>query len=149
MFLESIYMYIYIYIYTCHFLLRVIKQTLRSSGANVTEVHISEVSLAAMFLLDVTKKTDQQFQATQQSHSHTVRDAADDIRKIATYLTNKTVMIETQGRDRPEFTHPVQKGWEKLSKPEWITAVLSSTLVEEDERRRGEYELDYELSDVV
>ena len=60
-----------------------------------------------------------------QHHSHTVRDARDDVLKVATYLTNKSVMTETHGRHQPEFTHPVQKGWEKLSKPQWITAVLS------------------------
>ena len=104
---QSLHVYRYI-----PFSLRVIKQTLRSSGANVTEAHITEVSLAAMFLLDATKKTDQQFKATPQLHSHTVRDARDDVLKVATYLTNKSVMTETHGRHQPEFTHPVQKGWE-------------------------------------
>ena len=83
---------------------------------------------------------------TPQSRSHTVRNAAGDIMKTVMHLTNKSVMTETHGRDSPEFTHPVQKGWEKLSKPDWSAAILSSSLVEEDEGRRGEYELDYELS---
>ena len=30
---------------------RVVKQTLRSSGANVTEKHITDVSLSALFLM--------------------------------------------------------------------------------------------------
>ena len=50
-----------------NFLHRVVKQTLRSSGANVTTAHITEVSLAALFLLEAAKKTDREFGVTTQS----------------------------------------------------------------------------------
>ena len=33
------------------------KQTLRSSGANVTATHIEDVSLSTLFLLEAAKKT--------------------------------------------------------------------------------------------
>ena len=127
---------------------RVIKQTLRSSGANVTSAHIAEVSLAALFLLEAAKKTDREFRVTPQLRTHTVRDAADDVEKITMHLTNKSVTSETQGREGPQFVHPTQKGWEKLSNPDWLAAILSSSLVEEEQARRGDAELDYELSDV-
>ena len=37
---------------------RVMKQTLRSSGANVTATHIEDVSLSALFFLEAAKETD-------------------------------------------------------------------------------------------
>ena len=37
---------------------RVIKQVLHSSGANVTEKHIKEVSLSGLFLMEEAKKAD-------------------------------------------------------------------------------------------
>ena len=132
-----------------HFLLnRVIKQTLRSSGANVTSSHITEVSLAALFLLEAAKKTDKEFHVTPQSQTHTVRDAAEDILKITLHLTNKSVMSEIPDRRAPQFVHPTKKGWEKMNNPDWLESILSSSLVEEEEVRRGESEIEYELSDV-
>lgn len=77
-----------------------------------------------------------------------MRDAADDIMKITLHLTNKSVMSETPDRRAPQFVHPIQKGWEKMSNPDWLASILSSSLVEEEEVRRGESEMDYELSDV-
>ena len=128
---------------------RVIKQTLRSSGANVTANHITEVSLAALFLLDAAKKTDCEFRVPPQSRQHTVRDATDDIQNITLHLMDKSVTSEMQGRQTSKFVHTTQKGWEKMSSPNWLAAILSGSLVEEEEMRRGEVGLDYELSDVL
>ena len=80
---------------------------------------------------------------------HTVRSAADDIQKITQHLINKSVTLEKAGRVEPKFVHPTEKGWERMSSPDWLANVLSSSLVEEEEIRRGEVDLDYELSDVV
>lgn len=104
-------LHVYMYLANYHFFLyRVIKQTMRSSGANVTSSHITEVSLAALFLLEAAKKTDKELHVTPQSQTHTVRDAADDIMKITLHLTNKSVMSETPDRRAPQFVHPTQKG---------------------------------------
>jgi len=54
--------------------LQTIKQTLHSSGANVTTAHITEVSLAALFLLEAVKKTVREFRVIPQSRAHTMRD---------------------------------------------------------------------------
>lgn len=35
-----------------------------------------------------------------------------------------------------------------MSNPDWLASILSNSLVEEEEVRRGESEMDYELSDV-
>ena len=40
---------------------RVMKQALRPGGANMTENHIKEVSLAAMFLTKAAKKANKEF----------------------------------------------------------------------------------------
>ena len=55
-------------LYTCSltfFLLnRVLKQALRSSGANATQKHIEEVSLCSLFLMEAAKKADRTFGLT-------------------------------------------------------------------------------------
>ena len=48
---------------------RVMKQTLGSSGANVTATHIEDVSLSALFLLEAAKKTDRQFGVDSQTYN--------------------------------------------------------------------------------
>lgn len=126
---------------------RVIKQTLRSSGANATKAHVSEVSLAALFLLEAAKKTDREFGVTPQSRRHSVRDAGGDINRIVQHLLSNSVTIETQGRCSPEFVHPVDSGWKKMSSPDWLEGVLSKSLVEDDIVVRGEVQLEYELTD--
>ena len=123
------------------------KQTLQASGSNATEAHIVEVSLSALFLLEAAKKTEREFGVTPESRMHTIRDARNDVNKIAQYLREKGVNVETAGRTSPQFTHPVEKGWEKLSNSDWLSGVLSSSLVEEEEVPRGEVHLDYELFD--
>ena len=125
------------------------KQTLRSSGANATTTHIEEVSLSALFLLEAAKKTDREFGVTPQSQRHTVRDADQDIRKLAQHLLEKNVTAEVPDRLTPKFIHPTEKGWEKLRSSNWLAGILSNTLVEEEETERGEVDLDYELYDVA
>ena len=69
---------------------------------------------------------------------HTIKDARNDINKIAQYLREKDVIVETAGRTSPHFTHPIEKGWERLSNSDWLPSVLASSLVEEEEVQRGE-----------
>ena len=114
----------------------------------MTTAHITEVSLAALFLLEAAKNTDREFGVTTQSGRHTVRDAAVDVQKIAQHLLEKSVTTETQGRHSPKFVHPTDAGWVKMSSPNWLVAVLSISLVEDEDRPRGKVELEYELSDV-
>ena len=114
----------------------------------MTTAHVTEVSLAALFLLEAAKKTDREFGVTTQSRRHTVRDAAVDVQKIAQHLLEKSVTTETQGRHSPKFVHPTDTGWVKMSSPNWVAALLSSSLVEDEDRPRGEVELEYELSNI-
>ena len=60
----------------------VVKEALRSSTGSLTEKHIEDVSMCALFLLEAAKKMDKEFGCYQIS-SHTVREAENDIQKIA------------------------------------------------------------------
>jgi hypothetical protein len=57
----------------------VLKQALRSSGANATKHHIEEVSLCTLFLMEAAKKADKEFGIPQRSARHATRDATADI----------------------------------------------------------------------
>ena len=128
---------------------RVVKQTLRSSGANVTEKHIEEVSLSALFLLDAAKKADQEFDVKARSISHTVRDSASDINKMVLFIREKGITTEDTTRDLPLFDDPAKKGFELLCKQGWIEGILGGEEEDNDEQSRdtiiNEVSLDYEL----
>ena len=59
---------------------RMIKETMRASGANATQKHLEEVSMCAMLLMDTAKKVDHMF-GVSQSVSHTTRDATLTLRR--------------------------------------------------------------------
>lgn len=70
---------------------------MRASGANSTHKHMEEVSLCAMFLMDVAKRVDRMFGVTQ-SIAHTVRDANKDVTKMVGYLLSEKITIEVEQR---------------------------------------------------
>lgn len=61
---------------------------MRSSGANVTQKHLEDVSMCGLFLLEACKKVDKMFGA-ECSGAHTTRDTGGDIKKIATYFMQR------------------------------------------------------------
>ena len=70
-----------IIVYTLYTLIisnRMIKETMCASGANSTHKHMEDISLSALFLMDVAKRVDKVFGVTQ-SVTHTSRDAKKDI----------------------------------------------------------------------
>ena len=79
-------------------LFRVVKQALRSSGANVTNKHISEVSMCALFLLEAAKRCDKVFTVPPKSTAHTVADSKSDIRKIRERLLERDITMENSTR---------------------------------------------------
>ena len=86
---------------------RVVKQALRSSGANVKEKHITDVSLCALFLMKAATKADTLvLKVSQRSTSHTIRDANRDILKVMQHLMDKKVSEEDKDRAKssPSFT---------------------------------------------
>ena len=133
------------------FVYSVIKEALRSSGANATQKHIEEASLAALFLMDAAKKADREFGVSQQSGKHTVREAITDITKMAKHLTEHQVTTVMSSRTTP-FHDTTEDGWKKLTKS-WLDQSLtpnaeadaSSDLQDES----GEIDANYELYDVL
>ena len=69
---------------------KVLKQAMRASGGNLTETHIEELSLCALFLMSAAKKVDQEL-GCHQSTAHTIRDANKDISKMMKVLLEKSV----------------------------------------------------------
>lgn len=70
------------------------KQALCSSGGNITEQHIVDVSLSALFLMEAAKKANRAFGVTPQTSAHTTRDAENDIDKMVNHLIQKNVTTE-------------------------------------------------------
>lgn len=133
----------------CILLFRVVKQALRSSGANVTEKHISDVSMCALFLLEAAKKCDTIFKVSKKSTAHTIRDADADISKMQQRLLEKNITTEDIKRSEPGFVDPTKSGIDTLTKEEWLQKQLLSKPGDnlQSEQSRGELDLDYELAD--
>ena len=81
---------------------RVIKETLRASGANVTKNYIIQVSLAALFLLEACKKVSMHFGIHQTSH-HTARDSTSDVHKMCMHLLQENATKESKERAGSTF----------------------------------------------
>lgn len=125
---------------------RVVKQALRSSGANVTEKHIRDVSMCALFLLEAAKKCDTVFKVSKQSTAHTIRDANADILKIQAMLLEKNIVTEDVTRTQPGFVDPTVSGIDTLTKGDWLEKHLASKVEENLQiEERGEVDIDFEL----
>ena len=70
---------------------------MRASGANATQKHMEDVSLCALFLMDVAKRVDRMF-GVSQSVTHTARDANKDITKMVVHLLSEKVTTELEQR---------------------------------------------------
>lgn len=127
------------------------KQALRSSGGNITEQHIVDVSLSALFLMEAAKKADRAFSVTPQTSAHTTRNAENDIDKMVNHLIQKNVTTEVIGRLTPEFSDPTEQGWKKLCSTDWLQGTLLKANTDDlgVEEEIGEVDLDYELYDIV
>lgn len=133
----------------CNF--RVVKQSLRCSGANVTDKHVTDISMCALFLLEASKKCDKVFGVPPSSTAHTVRDSKSDIAMLRDQLLEKEITTEKESRTTPAFLDPTENGLTTLTKGEWLQKQLSSDVdYLQNEQNHGEiYDIDYELSDIV
>ena len=95
-------MHTLLHVRTC----RVLKQAMRESGGNLTDTHIEELSLCAVFLMSATKKVDQEL-GCHQSTAHTIRDTNKDISKM---ILEKSVSSLACERNSPTFEDPTEKG---------------------------------------
>ena len=127
------------------------KQALRSSGGNVTEQHIVDVSLSALFLMEAAKKADRAFDVTPQTSAHTIRNAENEIDKMVNHLLHKDVTTEVIGRSTPEFSDPTEQGWKKLGSTDWLKRTLLKANTDDLDvgEEMGEVDLDYELYDIL
>ena len=127
---------------------RVIKEALRSSGANATKKHLEDISMCGLFLLDVCKGVDGMF-GVQCNGAHTTRDAAGGIRKIVSYLCEEKVTKEVKDRHGWPFIDPCIAGCKSVAEGK-LDAYLRGEednideAVQEDTR---EIDVNYELSD--
>ena len=98
------------------------KQALRSSGANATDKHITDVSLGSLFLMEAARKTDMVAKTSPQSSSHTVRDDNKDILKLMDHLLEKAVVKEDKNRatSHSSFTDLNTVGLKKLTTTSWL-----------------------------
>ena len=132
---------------------RVLKESLRSSGGNLTERHTEDLSMCALLLMEAAKKTDREYGCSQSS-GHTTTDASRDIDKMMGCLMEAQVALEVSNRNTPAFEDPTEKGLHKMFNTSWIQDTLSRTVVLEDdlqavEREDTEVNLDYELADTT
>lgn len=131
---------------------RVIKQALRSSGANVADQHISDVSMCAMFMLEAAKRCDSVFRVPPKSTRHTVADSESDISKLQKHILQKGITQEDPNRTTPIFEDPTEIGLNKLTNDNWLSkhlTLLSSDDNPQCEQHQGEVDIDYEIADVL
>ena len=125
---------------------RVLKQAMRASGGNLTDSHIEELSLCALFLMSAAKKVDKEF-SCHQSSAHTVREANKD---IDNHLLEKGATSFLTDRTDPIFEDPTEKGLKRLCNTEWVHEILArGTNEEEVEEEERNTDLDYDISDVI
>ena len=128
-----------------------IKEAMRSSGANATIKHLEEISLCAMFLLNFAKRVDRMFGVTQ-SVAHTVRDSIGDITKMVSYLRSEGVTKEKPAQQQHSFSFedPSIAGMYKVSAGK-LDPYLQGEIEMNPEEVGNDYlvDIDYELYDVV
>lgn len=113
---------------------------------------MEDVSLCALFLMEASKKADKVFNVPPATTAHTIRDSDRDIEKMVTHLQEARVSTVDKNRTSPQFTDPVQSGWQKLALSDWLKNTLARHLVDDStdlQHREGELDLDYELADVI
>ena len=128
---------------------------MRSGGANVTDKHITDISMCALFLLEAAKKCDKVFGVPPSSAAHTVRDSKSDIEKITSELLERGITKYEENRTTPLFLDPTEKGLTTLTNGEWLQTQLSPEHLQSEEHLQGEEhhdeltDIDYELADIV
>ena len=120
---------------------------------SLTEKHIEDVSMCALFLMEAAKKTDKEF-GCYQSSSHTVREADKDIQKLVQYLLDKKIVTKLDDRKTPPFNNPSSAGYKKLCTTSWVQDTLSKSAVDDsdlgtEEEDEVQISLEYEIADVI
>ena len=133
---------------------RIFKQALRSGGGQLTEKYVEEVSMAVLFLMEASKKTDAAFALPVPNTSHTVVNSQNDIGKIVMHLIESCATASLSSRQSAPFPDPAVAGWKKFTTTNWLVETIKRTAIEiegddDDLQCRDEVELYYELCDVL
>lgn len=125
---------------------------MRAGGGNLTNSHIEDLSLSALFLMSAAKKTDQEF-CSHRTTAHSTRDANRDIDKMVNVLHEKKVTSLLKGRNSPPFVDPTENGLKKLCNTKWVHETLARNPIDEDFESLQEEDqvrdIDYEIADII
>ena len=125
---------------------------IKAGGGNLTNSHIEDLSLCALFLLSAAKKTDQEF-GCHHTAAHSVRDAKADINNLVNVLHENEVTHLVEGRNTPSFEDPTEKGLKKLCNTAWIQETMARNPLDEEseslQEEEGVLDFDYEIADVM
>ena len=105
--------------------IRVIKNAVRGSGANLTKSRLFLVSKVAKELLEGGRKLEQILRIDRKS-SHTIRSAREDVEKMVNTLVNNGVIVDKERRliEGWKFVDPRREGILKLEKG-WLRDFLA------------------------
>ena len=110
------------------------------------------VTLPLNTLMEAAKRVDSAFGAPYQSGSHTVRDAMQDVLKMAEEITEKNPTKEVSGRTTSVYVEKCDIGWKKLTTTTWLPDILSRKQPQEEELdvdMEREVQSEYDISDVI
>ena len=86
---------------------------MKASGSNLTQQHMTDISLCGLFLLHSAKQVQVTLKTSFHSSFHTVADASHDVQKMVTYLLEERATSDT-GQTGTEFECPLKKGSKKM-----------------------------------
>ena len=120
---------------------------LKASGGNLTQQHVVDVSMCALFLMEAVKKTDKEFDCSRSS-AHTTTDAQSDVNKMLKTLVENKVAEEITDRTSPTFQEPTKTGLHKMFNTSWIQEILLKQPAQEVDLDINQEREVYELTDV-
>ncbi|XP_062504572.1 uncharacterized protein LOC134181330 [Corticium candelabrum] len=126
----------------------ILKNALRSSSANVTEEHLSTISLASQQLHEAAILYDTELNISVYDGTHTETSSQNDILKMTKSLLENRVTTKIPGRhiqSSQPFEPPFDIGWNVAIGKRWIKKFLKKTeTIEDFECNDREYHNDME-----
>ena len=112
---------------------------------------MEELSVCALLLLGVAKRSDHEFGTPYHSSHHTTRSADDDIKKMVKYLIEEKVTQQSEDGAKISFKDPLVIGMQKLVDG-WLKKFLVSSQeldANTEDELYNEVELNYELHNEI
>ena len=111
----------------------IIKNALRSSGANLTEHHLRVISLAAPVLHEAALVVDREAYSSFNSDHHTTSDAQNDILAMTAAINKGRVTDIIPQRTLPgqkKFAIPIDTGYDRIDS-KWLMEILRSPVIDQ------------------